>query len=62
MNEYWYPKEKWRLVLWFYNRYPQIRKWKWEKMSKEQLYGKYREMREEVKNGNKNEKRVRRTF
>lgn len=47
MSEYWHPRYKWELVLWFYNRYPYIKKWKWEKMTIKQLRGKYKEVRSE---------------
>jgi len=46
MNSYWHPQWKWQLVDWFHQRYPDYPKWKWQRMSKKQLYGKYKEMRD----------------
>jgi len=44
--DYWRPIYKWQLVEWFYKMYPTTAKWKWERMTKRQLYGKYKEVRE----------------
>jgi len=46
MSNYWHPKFKFQLVEWFTSRYPNYPKWKWEKMSKKQLAGKYKEERQ----------------
>jgi len=51
MSEYWHPKFKYQLVDWFHLYRPEVPIWKWERMSKRQLYGKYTEERRgEVKN------------
>lgn len=46
MNSYWHPQWKWQLVAWFKWKYPEVEEWKWKKMSKRQLYGKYKEVRD----------------
>jgi len=45
MSDYWRPQFKWQLVDWFVEQGILVR-WKAEKMSKNQLYGKYKEIRE----------------
>lgn len=45
MRYYWHPQFKWQLVEWFC-QHVDSKRWKWEKMSKRQLWGKYKEMRE----------------
>ena len=46
MSNYWHPQYKWQLVDWFHQFYPMVPKWKWERMSKKQLYGKYKRVRD----------------
>jgi hypothetical protein len=48
MGDYWHPQFKWQLVEWFHSRYPSVPIWKWERMSKRQLWGKYKEVRDEM--------------
>jgi len=46
MNSYWHPQWKWQLISWFQWKCPEVPVWKWKKMSKRQLYGKYKEVRD----------------
>ena len=43
---YWKPHFKYELVAWFRGKFPHVAVWKWEAMTKSQLYGKYKEERE----------------
>ena len=45
MSEYWIPKYKWQLIEWFVSNHLLTRR-KANRMSKRQLYGKYREVRD----------------
>jgi len=47
MSKYWHPEFKWQLINWLHIYYPTVKPWKWEKMTKKQLYGKYKEVRGE---------------
>jgi len=47
MSSYWHPQFKWQLIDWFNLQHPEVPIWKWNKMTKKQLYGKYKEEREE---------------
>lgn len=46
MGNYCYLKHKWQFVEWFTNRYPNYPKWKWERMNKNNLAGKYKQTME----------------
>ena len=46
MSDYWHPQYKYQLVDWFHLRQPEVPVWKWKKMSKRQLWGKYKEVRD----------------
>jgi len=46
MRDYWIPQFKWQLVDWFLIHEPASSKRKWERMSKKELYGKYKEVRD----------------
>jgi hypothetical protein len=46
MSKYWHPQHKYQLVEWFHLQYPTKSVSKWERMSKKQLYGKYKEVRD----------------
>lgn len=45
-RDYWKPEFKWQLVEWFHKKYPHMKRWKWRKMTREQIFGKYKEERE----------------
>ena len=44
--KYWHPTWKWQLVDWFHSKYPTVPISDWQKMSKRQLWGKYKEVRD----------------
>ena len=45
MEQFWKPRYKWELVEWMCKNFPDTKEWKWKKMSKKQLYGKYISLR-----------------
>jgi hypothetical protein len=44
--KYWHPQWKWQLIAWFKAKYPTEPEGKWKRMSKRQLWGKYKEIRD----------------